>query len=367
MDISRNNDNFYYFHSCLELTRQIQRDLMRIVENNMNSVTIIDSCTETMENINNTISSICIEHINSGNTGNASLRQNNVRQTMNRQNMNRQNMNRQNMNRQNTNRQNMNRQNMNQRIRYLMNNDTITNTTRNFNDYFQNTTRPTTTRRTTFDSSFSEVPMTITYTEYPRSTVRRYPNIRRATRQPSRQMTRGLTIPQIVENTTIINVNDISNNTQGNCPIAMKPLTSLTSVTKINNCGHMFSTVDLYTWLSENNDCPICRCKVIEDTRRTQINTQQNSIIDISNIPIIDISNTPVMDISNTPVIDISNNIVESETESDSDSERDEGGIREEIQTAINNITQTLIDNLSSDMTDISNNEFIIDASIYMR
>ena len=382
MDISRNNDNFYYFHSCLELSRQIQRDLMRIVENNMNSVTVIDSCTETMENINNTISSICIEHINSGNTGNASLRQNNVRQnnvrqnmnrqnnvrqTMNRQTMNRQNMNRQNMNRQNMNRQNMNRRNTNQRIRYLMNNDTITNTSRSFNDYFQNTTRPTTTRRTTFDSSFSEVPMTITYTEYPRSTVRRYSNVRRSTRQLSRQLTRGLTIPQIVENTTIINVNDISNNTQGNCPIAMKPLTSLTSVTKINNCGHMFSTVDLYTWLSENNDCPICRCKVMQDTRRTQINTQQNSIIDISNIPIIDISNTPVMDISNTPVIDISNNIVESETESDSDSESDEGVIREEIQTAINNITQTLIDNLSSDMTDISNNEFIIDASIYMR
>ena len=201
--------------------------------------------------------------------------------------------------------------------------------------------------------------MTITYTDYPRTTVRRYPNIRRATRQLSRQMTRGLTIPQIVENTTIINVNDISNNTQGNCPISMKPLTSLTSVAKINICGHMFSTVDLYTWLSENNDCPICRCKVIPDTRRTQTNTQQNSIIDISN--------TPIIDISNTPIIDISNNIVESESETESESDSDEEEIREEIQTAINNIAQTLIDNLSSDMTDISNNEVVIDASIYMR
>ena len=106
MDISRNNENFYYFHSCLELTRQIQRDLMRIVENNMNSVTIIDSCTETMENINSTISSICIEHINSRNTGNTSLRQNNARYNL-----------RQIIGRQNTNRQNTNRQNMNQRIR----------------------------------------------------------------------------------------------------------------------------------------------------------------------------------------------------------------------------------------------------------
>ena len=353
---------------------------MRIVENNMNSINIINTCTETMENINSTISSICIEHINQRNNNSSIFqRRRNIRQNNARQNNTRQNNTWLSNIRQNNNTAQNNiirtseNYNTNQQRRYWMNSGEI-------NNLFDNISRRTTTRRTTFDPSFSEVPMTITYREYPLRTVRRYPNIR--------NISRGLTIPQIIENTTIINVNDISNNTQGNCPISMKPLTSLTSVTKINVCGHMFSTVDLYTWLSENNDCPICRCKAVQNRRTVQANTEINRrldisnvpvldinnvpvldisnvpVLDISNVPVLDISNVPVLDISNVPVLDISNNIIE--TDEDTDLDSDEEVIQQEIQSAINNIAQTLIDNLPSDMTDLSNNEILIDASIYM-
>jgi len=46
------------------------------------------------------------------------------------------------------------------------------------------------------------------------------------------------------------------------CPISMTPLSELKSVTVVN-CFHIFDSDSLSSWIKTNNNCPICRNKII--------------------------------------------------------------------------------------------------------
>tara|TARA_Y100000816_G_scaffold289561_1_gene276253 strand:- start:769 stop:1977 length:1209 start_codon:yes stop_codon:yes gene_type:complete len=57
---------------------------------------------------------------------------------------------------------------------------------------------------------------------------------------------------------------DIENPINTSCPISMETFTPDQSVTMICHCGHIFNSVQLFSWFRSNVRCPVCRYDVRE-------------------------------------------------------------------------------------------------------
>jgi hypothetical protein len=102
---------------------------------------------------------------------------------------------------------------------------------------------------------------------------------------------------------------NISNPINTECPIRLEEFSPTDSVIQIINCGHIFNTRELNTWLLTNNRCPVCRCHILRNTSnnnniRRDVSDNNTITRDTSN------NNTITRDTSNNNTItrDTSNN-----------------------------------------------------------
>ena len=79
----------------------------------------------------------------------------------------------------------------------------------------------------------------------------------------------GMTPEQIDRQTTQGPYSQIrEDNTERRCPISWTQLNDNTEVTRINGCGHVFTTQSLREWLLLHSTCPTCRFNLApEETR----------------------------------------------------------------------------------------------------
>ena len=79
----------------------------------------------------------------------------------------------------------------------------------------------------------------------------------------------GMTPEQIDRQTTQGPYSQIrEDNTERRCPISWTQLNDDTEVTRINGCGHVFTTQSLREWLLLHSTCPTCRFNLApEETR----------------------------------------------------------------------------------------------------
>ena len=75
--------------------------------------------------------------------------------------------------------------------------------------------------------------------------------------------TERLTLTEINENTTILNINNASEET---CSICRANYEENNICRKINSCGHIFHASCLDGWLADNSTCPLCRTSVVPTT-----------------------------------------------------------------------------------------------------
>jgi hypothetical protein len=108
---------------------------------------------------------------------------------------------------------------------------------------------------------------------------------------------------------------NISNPINIECPIRLEEFSPTDSVVQIINCGHIFNTRELNTWLLTNNRCPVCRCHILRNTPNNNSivrDTSNNNIVhDASNNNIVRnaSNNSIVRDASNNSIVrDASNN-----------------------------------------------------------
>jgi predicted nucleic acid-binding Zn-ribbon protein len=110
---------------------------------------------------------------------------------------------------------------------------------------------------------------------------------------------------QIETSVTRCIFSNISNPINTECPIRLEEFSPTDSVVQIINCGHIFNTRELNTWLLTNNRCPVCRCDILRNPT-TNNNVPSTSIRDASNN-----NTTSIRDASNnntTSIRDASNN-----------------------------------------------------------
>ena len=76
----------------------------------------------------------------------------------------------------------------------------------------------------------------------------------------------GMTPEQIDRQTTRGPYSQVrEDNTERRCPISWTQLNDDTEVTRINGCGHVFTTASLREWLLLHSTCPTCRFNLIPD------------------------------------------------------------------------------------------------------
>jgi len=80
----------------------------------------------------------------------------------------------------------------------------------------------------------------------------------RLTQQQITSATSQVTYASIVEN---------DENVYDTCPISQEPFTPDTNVTRINHCGHHFSTFAINRWFEMNSRCPVCRYDIQDDSQ----------------------------------------------------------------------------------------------------
>lgn len=86
---------------------------------------------------------------------------------------------------------------------------------------------------------------------------------------------------------TSLNARDIENNistityssieSETRCPISFEDFQIGESICKINYCGHIFKRDALYEWLENHNTCPVCRRNVIQSSRNSSRNANENT------------------------------------------------------------------------------------------
>ena len=64
------------------------------------------------------------------------------------------------------------------------------------------------------------------------------------------------------------------------CPITLNVFNDNDEVTKINECGHLYTPTALTRWFHNNVQCPLCRCDIREslNTPTTYTTTYTNSL-----------------------------------------------------------------------------------------
>lgn len=117
-----------------------------------------------------------------------------------------------------------------------------------------------------------------------------------------------LTPSQIETSVIRSSFSNMSNPINSECPIRLEEFSPTDSVIQIINCGHIFNTRELNTWLLTNNRCPVCRCHILRNTTiNNNIRDASNNIRDASNNSIVrDASN------NNTSSINLLTQIIDS-------------------------------------------------------
>lgn len=71
---------------------------------------------------------------------------------------------------------------------------------------------------------------------------------------------------QISSSTTLVRFSTISddNNSYSRCPISQESFSENTTVTRINHCGHYFSSFAINRWFEMSTICPVCRHDIRE-------------------------------------------------------------------------------------------------------
>lgn len=80
---------------------------------------------------------------------------------------------------------------------------------------------------------------------------------------------------QILNATSIVSWNDISNNEQKISPIDRTPFNANSRLIKINHCGHIFKKINLLKWFERNSNCPLCRYDIITQSNQPRRSTSQ--------------------------------------------------------------------------------------------
>ena len=66
----------------------------------------------------------------------------------------------------------------------------------------------------------------------------------------------------IMQQTTIININDLSGTNITRCPISLTTFDNSTNILRINQCQHVFESDSLIRWFRLDSRCPLCRYNI---------------------------------------------------------------------------------------------------------
>ena len=207
----------------------------------------------------------------------------------------------------------------------------------------------------------------------------------------------NITIPatnnQIMQETSIVNFEDLLDTDSTSCPISLVSFDSSSNILRINRCGHVFDANFLRRWFRQDSRCPVCRYNINNEdhsetetqnpiqTNRTTTHTtptqshttgldprNQNALIyDISfSIPQLfgrDMSENQINSVINSITDAITNTMNSSGLHSGSiDLGNDVQAVVESVSlqntSDVNNVSSTLASSWS-DMTDDSDDEEI--------
>ena len=88
---------------------------------------------------------------------------------------------------------------------------------------------------------------------------------------------------QIMQQTSIVNYNDLSGNYMHSCPISLTTFDASSNILRINECNHIFQSDSLMRWFQEDSRCPICRYNINRDLSNQPISTNQGSGVNSNN------------------------------------------------------------------------------------
>ena len=76
----------------------------------------------------------------------------------------------------------------------------------------------------------------------------------------------NITIPatnnQIMQETSIVNYEDLLDTDSTSCPISLVSFDSSSNILRINRCGHVFDANFLRRWFRQDSRCPVCRYNI---------------------------------------------------------------------------------------------------------
>ncbi len=76
----------------------------------------------------------------------------------------------------------------------------------------------------------------------------------------------NITIPatnnQIMQETSIVNFEDLLDTDSTSCPISLVSFDSSSNILRINRCGHVFDANFLRRWFRQDSRCPVCRYNI---------------------------------------------------------------------------------------------------------
>lgn len=129
--------------------------------------------------------------------------------------------------------------------------------------------------------------------------------------RPLSRTNNAVSINTLISETTNFIWRDTSNNNFNVCPIARTPFIEGTTVTRINNCGHIFNNNEILRWFSTHNTCPVCRYDLNGNTTSTTRvgTTSTNSSTGTQTTSTSTSTSTNDLDISNNILQNLTRNI----------------------------------------------------------
>lgn len=170
------------------------------------------------------------------------------------------------------------------------------------------------------------------------------------------------TILEIASSTTEFTFGEINNPINSTCPITRETFTLTDRVTRINHCGHIFTTSSFNEWFSRNVRCPVCRHDIRDAIRDNTSNTNVDTSAE-DNTTSNASTNMPY-DSSDNTTDNVVNNLVEDSSNNILPINQRRNNISQTLDITSNNI-ETIINYISNDIqnrlnsNDLSNETLI--------
>ena len=179
----------------------------------------------------------------------------------------------------------------------------------------------------------------------------------------------NVTIPatnnQIMQETSIVNYEDLLDTDSTSCPISLVSFDSSSNILRINRCGHVFDANFLRRWFRQDSRCPVCRYNINnEDNSDTETqNPIQTNRTTTHTTPTQSHTTTHGLSKSNALIYDISFSIPQLFGRDMSENQ---------INNVINSITDAITNTINSSgvhsgSIDLGNNVHVVVESVSLQ